>query len=73
MTYYYDQMRHLICVPYSIENLHAMAVDLNIGRHWYHGGKRPHYDIPKKRIDEIANMAEQISPRNLLTIIKASL
>jgi len=70
--YYYDRMRHLICVPYSIENLHKMADDLNIGHHWFHGGKHPHYDIPKRRIEEIASKAVLIVPRAILMIIKTS-
>jgi len=70
--YYYDRMRHLICVPYSIENLHTMADDLGIGRHWFHGGKYPHYDIPKRRIEEIAAKVVLIAPRALLMIIKTS-
>ena len=66
MVYYYDNMRHLVCVPYSIENLHQMAQDLNIKRCWFH---KNHYDIPKKRVDEIAQKAIQISPRKIFEII----
>ena len=53
MTYYCDNKRHLVCVPYSVENLHKMAEDLGIKKCWYHSGDKPHYDIPKKRIQEI--------------------
>lgn len=71
MKYVCDNGRHLICVPYSIENLHAMAKDLNIKRCWYHSGSNyPHYDIPKKRIAEIQAKCEIISSSALLTIIK---
>jgi FMN phosphatase YigB (HAD superfamily) len=65
--YYYDKMRHLVCKPYSIENLHKMAVDLGIKRCWFH---KDHYDIPKRRIDEIAQKATLVSPRDILMIIK---
>ena len=34
--YVTDGKRHLVCIPYSTENLHAMATDLGIGRHWFH-------------------------------------
>lgn len=66
MVYYYDNMRHLVCVPYSIENLHQMAKDLNIKKCWFH---KNHYDIPKKRVDEISQKAIQISPRKIFEII----
>ena len=67
MEYYYDDMRHLVCEPYSVENLHIMAADLNIKRCWFH---KNHYDIPKKRIAEIAGKATKLSPRDILKIIK---
>jgi len=50
MKYYCDDKRHLVCEPYSIENLHLMAEDLKINRCWFH---KNHYDIPKRRIKEI--------------------
>lgn len=65
MIYYCDNKRHLVCEPYSIENLHAMANDLNIKRCWYHSSKYPHYDIPKKRIDEISAKCVVLSQREL--------
>jgi hypothetical protein len=70
MIYYTDGARHLICVPYSIPNLHTMADRLNIKRCWFHGGRFPHYDIPKRRIVEIEAECEKISPRQLLSFIK---
>jgi FMN phosphatase YigB (HAD superfamily) len=60
-------MRHLVCEPYSIENLHKMAIDLGIKRCWFH---KDHYDIPKRRINEIAEKAILISPKQILQIIK---
>ena len=67
MIYYCDDNRHLVCVPYSIDNLHMMAKDLNIKRCWFH---KSHYDIPKKRIVEIQSKCEVISSREILDIIK---
>lgn len=69
-TYYSDSGRHLICVPYSIPNLHAMAKDLNIKRCWFHPGRWPHYDIPKRRIAEIAAKTQVITQRALYLLIK---
>ncbi len=67
MNYYCDNMRHLVCVPYSINNLHEMAIDLKIKRCWFH---KNHYDIPKRRIKEIQNKVEIISSIEILKIIK---
>ena len=73
MEYLCDTNRHLICIPFSIPNLHLMAENLGIKRCWYHAGtKHPHYDIPKRRIEEITNKCKVISSRDLLGIIKAA-
>lgn len=59
MKYYCDTKRHLICIPYSIENLHKMADNLNIKRCWFH-----------KRIDEITNKCLVISTIDIVRIIR---
>jgi len=69
MIYYCDNMRHLICVPYSISNLHNMAAELNIKRCWFH---RDHYDIPKRRIKEIMEKCTLVSPRDIFKIINTN-
>lgn len=48
-----DRQRHLICTPYCVENLHAMAESLGIKRHWFHAKPYPHYDVPKKMQESI--------------------
>lgn len=68
-TYICDRNRHLICVPYSIPNLHRMAKSLGIKRHWF---RRNHYDIPKRRIDEIMAISKVVSTRQIVKIIKGS-
>ena len=70
MRYLTDGKRHLICDPYSVENLHRMAEDLNIKRCWYHSGKLAHYDIPKRRILEINARCELVSSKEIIRIIK---
>lgn len=70
MKYLTDGKRHLICLPYSVSNLHVMAEKLNIKRCWYHGGKYPHYDIPKERTQEILDICEKVSSRDIIEIIK---
>lgn len=66
LKFYCDMKRHLVCVPYSIENLHLMAEELGIARCWFHGD---HYDIPKKRIDEIVSKCEVMSSKDIVRII----
>lgn len=73
MTYYCDAFRHLICVPYSIPALHEMASALKIKRCWFHAGKFPHYDIPKRRYAEIAHQCTLLPQRDLLAIIQSAL
>lgn len=67
LTYYCDRGRHLVCLPYSIENLHRMADDLGIARCWFH---KDHYDIPKRRIEEISAKCQVISSKDIVRIIK---
>lgn len=65
-----DRMRHLVCLPYSIPDLHGMAWSLGIGRHFFH---RDHYDIPKRRIDEIMRQCRIVRPRDIVLIIRGEL
>ena len=67
MRYLTDGKRHLICDPYSIENLHRMADDLGIKRCWFH---KDHYDIPKRRIDEITAKCEVVSSKEIVRIVR---
>lgn len=70
MKYLTDGKRHLICIPYSVDNLHRMADDLGINRCWFH---RDHYDIPKRRIEELEAKCERVSSKDIVKIIRASL
>lgn len=65
-----DNKRHLICLPYSFENLHLMAKELNIKKCWFHNS---HYDIPKKRLTEIMNKCKVVSSKEIVRIISLSL
>jgi hypothetical protein len=47
-----------------------MAEDLNIKRCWFDKDPYPHYDIPKRRVGEIAGKATLVRPREILMIIK---
>ena len=72
MTQYFcDDGRHLVCVPYSVEALHAMAVDLNIKRCWFHNSPgHAHYDIPKRRIAEVKARCTVVAGRDIIRIIR---
>lgn len=72
MTQYFcDDARHLVCVPYSVEGLHAMAADLGIKRCWFHASASyPHYDIPKRRIAEVQARCTVVSARQILAIVR---
>jgi hypothetical protein len=70
MKYLTDDARHLICLPYSKENLHIMAEALGIKRCWYHGGKFPHFDIPKRRVKEIEAKCGRVSARDIVSITR---
>lgn len=75
LIYVSDDFRHLVCFPYSIGNLHRMAEDLGIGRHFFHKGRHPHYDIPKRRIAEILSNPKTFyaSPRVIVRITQGGL
>lgn len=69
MKYLTDGKRHLVCFPYSIENLHLMAADLGIGRHWFH---KDHYDIPVRRKDEVEARVVMVSSKDIVRIIQGT-
>lgn len=71
LQFFCDTKRHLVCKPYSVENLHKMASFLEIKRCWFHGGSKPHYDIPKQRIEEIMSKCIVVSSKEILSIIKS--
>jgi hypothetical protein len=72
MIYYCDESRHIVCVPYTVENLHKMAEDLGIAKNWFHKGKNEnsHYDIPKRRIQEIQDQCVVVSSNEIVDIIR---
>lgn len=67
MIFYTDGCRHLVCIPYSIDNLHKMAEELDIKRCWFH---KNHYDIPKRRIAEIEAKCVMVTPKEIIGIIQ---
>jgi hypothetical protein len=71
LEYVCDDSRHLVCVPFSIENLHRMAGELNICKCWYHASSNhPHYDIPNRRVAEITARCRVVTSFELLAICR---
>ncbi len=66
MIFFCDTNRHLVCTPYSIGNLHTMAEQLHIKKCWFH---KDHYDIPKRRINEIMEKCQVVSSKEIWQII----
>lgn len=78
LTYFTDG-KHLVCIPYSVENLHRMAEDLGLPKCHYDnrrpkkGTKRkgrghPHYDLPKKYRDHILRRVLLVSRKDIVRI-----
>ena len=71
LTFYCDNARHLVCEPYTIENLHRCAQILNIKKCWFHSSSKfKHYDIPKKRVTEITTRCHLVDTKMILAITK---
>lgn len=70
MVFVTDRKRHLVCLPYSLSNLHAMAEQLQLKACWFHATPYPHYDIPKRRIAEIESKCRIVSPKDIVRICK---
>lgn len=67
LIYITDKERHLICVPYSKENLHRMAQELGIKRCWFH---KNHYDIPQYMLEEVEKVCKIVHHNNIVEIIR---
>lgn len=71
-TYLTDGV-HLICVPYGVPELHAMAADLGLKRCWFHNTPgKAHYDIPKRRRVEIVARCRLVTAREIVKAIDAA-
>lgn len=73
LLFYTDGKRHLVCFPFSKENLFLMADELGIKHCWFHNSKTlMHFDIPKRRISEIEQKCQMISSAELISIIRGN-
>ena len=69
LRFFTDGERHLVCIPYSIENLHVMARQLGIKPCWFH---KDHYDIPLKRLNAIEDQCIMVSSKAIVHIIRGT-
>lgn len=75
LTFYSDgQGRHLVCFPYSVENLHRMAEALGIKRCWFHRPRSGHchYDVPKRRLAEVTARTTVVSTEEIIAIVQGA-
>ena len=51
----------------SVEELHAFASGMGLGREWFQGGRLPHYDLrtPGRRL-AVRGGAEEVGSRELV-------
>lgn len=71
LLYFCDDQRHLVCTPFTVPNLHEMARDLGIDRGWFHASASfPHYDVPARRVHEVAAQCVVVRPRVVLRIAR---
>ena len=68
LEFWCDNKRHLICKPYSIANLHKMSEELDVKKCWFH---KTHYDIPKRRVEEIKDKCKTVTEKEIVEVIKA--
>ena len=52
---------------HSVDELHAFASEIGLGRRWFQGGPRPHYDLrPSRRRAAVSEGAEEVGARDLV-------
>ena len=56
----------------SLEHLHQECKKMGLKRHWFHNGRFPHYDIPKRQRATFLqeNNIQKVSSREIIQIIK---
>jgi hypothetical protein len=69
LEFFHDNQRHLVCTPFSVENLHLMAAELGIKRCHFHRGRHPHYGIPLFMLGDVIKKSILVSPREIHRII----
>jgi hypothetical protein len=66
-TYPHKRKRYAHMVADSLEELHAFAQSIGVGRHWFHNGD--HYDISEENYDlALAQGAIVVTSRALIAL-----
>lgn len=67
LIYITDGVGNVICLPYSVENLHKMADDLGIAKRWYRNG---HYNVPKEIADGLEEKCDKVTTTTLFRTVR---
>lgn len=67
LIYITDGVGNVICLPYSVENLHKMADDLGIAKRWYRDG---HYKVPKEIADDLEEKCDKVTTTTLFRTVR---
>ena len=62
LLYLTDGRKNVICIPYSIENLHKMADDLGMKKKYF---KKDHYEIPDDMVSEVEDKCDVVTTTTL--------
>lgn len=67
LVYITDGVGNVICLPYSVENLHKMADDLGIKKTWYRDG---HYKVPKEIAEDLEEKCDKVTTTTLFRTVR---
>ncbi len=70
LLYFCGEKGHLICVPYSVENLRQMAEELSLHKDWFRNGRIPHYVIPEQMVEEIQEQCIVVPTREIVKMTR---
>lgn len=69
IRYLCDEAGHLICTPYTTENLHVAARHLTLGPLFYKTEPYPHYAVPWMRIEDVRAKCDAVEEAAILAIV----
>ena len=73
LIYCLDDDLHLICMPYSDENIRMMAEHLKLVRNWLVSGRHKYYEVPLHEAQRIASQTLRVSHGQLISVIERTL
>lgn len=72
LEYYCDNQGHLVCLPYTIDNLHQMANELGLDQsHFKSHPKHAHYLISDNQKDTIMPQCHLVSSKHIIYIVRS--